>query len=116
MILTLSHVDSSCRSSTRRSATATGHYADGAIDGPPHLPFFIDYANNGDRRDRLKAMYDRVGHTCSPRRFYEITISGSQAEMRDWLGPHDLPLKFVDGTDGIIEACIEIARGEVIIL
>src|SRR5206468_455816 len=29
-----------------------------AIDGPPHLPFFIDYPNNGDRLGRWQAIYD----------------------------------------------------------
>jgi hypothetical protein len=86
-----------------------------AVDGPSHLPFFIDYPNNGDRTARLQAMYDRVGHTCSPRRFSELTISGSEAEMRDWLGPHELPLRFVDGSDGMIEARISTARDEIIV-
>src|SRR5437870_1214962 len=36
------------------------------VTGPPHLPFFIDYPNNGDRAGRLEAMYARVEHTCSP--------------------------------------------------
>jgi Glyoxalase-like domain len=38
-----------------------------AVGGPSHLPFFIDYPNNGDRFGRMKALYDRAGHTCSPR-------------------------------------------------
>lgn len=60
-------------------------------------------------------MYDRVGHTCSPRRFSQLTISGSEPEMRDWLGAHDLPLRFVNGTAGLVEARIQTARGEVIV-
>ena len=86
-----------------------------AVSGPPHLPFFIDYPNNGDRFARMQALYDSAGHTCSPTRFTELTISGSEREMRDWLGPHDLPLRFVAGRDGIREARIATANGQVAI-
>ena len=50
-----------------------------------HLPFFIDYPNNGDRVRRWRAMYERVRHTSAPRGFSELTISGSERAMRDWL-------------------------------
>jgi hypothetical protein len=86
-----------------------------AVSGPPHLPFFIDYPNNGDRLGRWQAMYDRVGHSCKPSGFSELTISGSASEMRDWLGPHDLPLRFIDGRRGIREARIATANGEFVI-
>jgi hypothetical protein len=87
-----------------------------AVSGPPHLPFFIDYPNNGDRVGRWRAMYDRVGHSCAPTVFSELTISGSESEMRDWLGPHHLPLRFVDGRQGIREARIATADSEVVIV
>ncbi|HEV2593020.1 MAG TPA: VOC family protein [Gaiellaceae bacterium] len=86
-----------------------------AVSGPPHLPFFIDYPNNGDRLGRWQAMYDRVGHTCAPLGFTELTISGSRSEMSSWLGDHVLPLRFVAGTEGIQEARIATASGEVVI-
>jgi hypothetical protein len=86
-----------------------------AISGPIHLPFFIDYPNNGDRLGRWQSMYDRVGHTCAPIGFSGLTISGSKAEMADWLGRYDLPLRFVAGKEGIREARIATARGEVVI-
>jgi hypothetical protein len=85
------------------------------VSGPPQLPFFIDYPNNGDRLGRWQAMYDRVGHTSSPTGFSELTISGSESELSDWLGPHDLPLRFVDGREGIREARIATADGNVVI-
>jgi Glyoxalase-like domain len=87
-----------------------------SVPGPPHLPFFIDYPNNGDRVGRWRAMYEHVGHTCSPGGFSELTISGDETEMRDWLGPHDLPLRFVPGREGICEARISTAKGDVIIV
>jgi hypothetical protein len=86
-----------------------------AVSGAPHLPFFIDYPNNGDRVGRWRAMYDRVGHSCAPGGFSELTVSGSESEMRDWLGPHQLPLRFVGGPKGIRGARIATADGEVVI-
>ena len=77
-----------------------------SISGPAHLPFFIDYPNNGDRVGRWRAMYERVGHTSSPGGFSELTISGSESEMLDWLGPHELPLRFVAGSRGLAEVRI----------
>jgi catechol 2,3-dioxygenase-like lactoylglutathione lyase family enzyme len=86
-----------------------------AVSGPEHLPFFIDYPNNGDRAGRIRAMYERVGHTSAPTRITELTISGSAAEHRAWLGEHDLPLGFVAGDRGIVEARIATARGDVVL-
>jgi hypothetical protein len=86
-----------------------------AVSGPAHLPFFIDYPDNGDRISRWQSMYDRVEHTCSPSGFSELTISGSASEMLDWLGPHELPLSFVAGQRGLVEARIATVNGEVVI-
>jgi hypothetical protein len=86
-----------------------------AVSGPPHLPFFIDYPNNGDRFGRMQKLYESVGHTSAPTHFSQLTISGSESEMQEWLGPHDLPLRFVRGTEGIREARIATANGEAVI-
>ena len=86
-----------------------------AVSGPPHLPFFIDYPNNGDRAGRLQSMYDRVGHTSAPTVFSSLTIGGSESETREWLGTHDLPLGFVAGSSGIREARIATANGDVVV-
>lgn len=85
------------------------------ITGASHLPFFIDYPNNGDRIGRWRAIYDRVGHTCSPRTFTELVLGGAERELLEWLGPHDLPLRFVGGRRGIREARIGSARGEIVL-
>jgi hypothetical protein len=49
------------------------------VTGPAHLPFFIDYPNNGDRVGRWQAMYGRVRHTCGPGGFIELTVGGSES-------------------------------------
>ena len=82
---------------------------------PSPYPFFIDYPNNGDRLARWQAAYDRVGHTSAPIGFSELTISGSPDEVTAWLGPHDLPLRFVPGDEGLVEARISTEAGEVVI-
>jgi hypothetical protein len=79
------------------------------------VPFFIDYPNNGDRLARWQAMYDRVGHTCAPSGVSEMTIGGSPDELTSWLGPHQLPLRFVSGSAGLVEARISTEAGEVVV-
>jgi hypothetical protein len=86
-----------------------------SVSGPAHLPFFIDYPNNGDRLGRWQASYDRVGHTSAPTGFTELTISGSETEMADWLGGNDLPLRFIDGHDGLVDVRMATALGEVVL-
>jgi hypothetical protein len=86
-----------------------------SVSGPANLPFFIDYPNNGDRAGRFRAIYDRVGHTSGPVGFSELTISGSPAEHDEWLGPHDLPLRFVAGELGVVEARIATRRGDAVL-
>ncbi len=82
---------------------------------PPHLPFFIDWPNSVGRLERWEQKYRRVGHTSAPIGFSGLTISGSESEMRDWLGPHQLPLRFVNGTSGLVEARIATPTGEIVI-
>jgi hypothetical protein len=86
-----------------------------SVSGPPHLPFFIDWPNTVGRLQRWQDMYDRVGHTCAPGGFSSLTISGTEREMREWIGPHGLPLRFVEGTRGLVEARIATAAGAVVI-
>ena len=50
---------------------------------------------------------------CAPGSFTEMTISGSEAEMEEWLGPNNLPLRFIDGSRGLCEARFATAGGEV---
>jgi hypothetical protein len=79
------------------------------VSGPDHLPFFIDYPNNGDRADRIQTAFARAGHRCSPTHFSALTVRGSEREMLRWLGPNRLPIHFESGEGGIVAA--EIASG-----
>jgi Glyoxalase-like domain len=82
---------------------------------PSPLPFFIDYPTNGDRNGRLQAAYDRVDHGSASTVFSELTISGVPDELAEWLGPHDLPLRFVPGEARLNEARISTQHGEVVL-
>lgn len=81
--------------------------------GPPHLPFFIDYPNNGDRAQRWHEMYKRAGHTSTPSGFRLLTVEGGDEEMQHWLGPHDFPIKYVQGHRGLVSAEINTTHGVV---
>jgi catechol 2,3-dioxygenase-like lactoylglutathione lyase family enzyme len=85
------------------------------VSGPSHLPFFIDYPNNGDREARLRAVYERVSHTSAPTVFSELTVSGTRDEHLEWLGAHDLPLRFKSGRLGVMEARIATRHGVAVI-
>lgn len=85
------------------------------VSGPPNLPFFIDYPNNGDRVGRWRSMYERVGHSSAPRGISQLTIGGDRGELADWLGPNDLPLHVADGGEGIRDVRIASAHDELVI-
>ncbi len=85
------------------------------VSGPRHLPFFIDYPNNGDRPGRFRELYERVGHESAPTSFSELTISGDPQEHLEWLGPNDLPLRFEPDQRGVVEARIATRGGQAII-
>jgi hypothetical protein len=86
-----------------------------SVTGPPHLPFFIEYGGADARAVRLRDIYARVGHRAAPTAFSQLTISGSENEILEWLGPHRLPLRYVSGRNGLIEARIATSTGGVVI-
>jgi Glyoxalase-like domain len=86
-----------------------------SVSGPSHLPFFIDYPNNGDRLGRWDLMYERVRHTSSPGAFSQLTLGGSEDEMMRWLGPNDLPLRFAEGAAALRSVRIEAQPSDITI-
>ena len=83
------------------------------VTGPAHLPFFIAYDDDGARAGRLADRYERVRHDSAPTRFSRLDVGGDPAEYDAWLGPHDLPLRYVDGPPGLVAVAIETDRGDV---
>jgi hypothetical protein len=77
------------------------------VVGPRHLPFFIDYPNNGDRSGRWEAMRERVGHDRQPGMITRLQLEQDADELAEWLGPHDLPLDLRPGSRGAVALDIE---------
>ncbi|HEU0132170.1 MAG TPA: VOC family protein [Mycobacteriales bacterium] len=85
-----------------------------SASGPDHLPFFIAYGGDEDARvGRWHEGYALAGHESAPGEVTRINVAGSPEEYAEWLGPHDLPLRFVDGPPGLVAVAVATARGEV---
>lgn len=85
------------------------------VTGPPHLPFFIAYGDDeAARTARWQRRYEEVAHDVAPVRFARLDVAGDPAEYDAWLGPHDLPLRFVDGAPGVHGVAVETAAGAVV--
>jgi hypothetical protein len=86
------------------------------VTGPDHLPFFIVYEGDVDARtERLHARYERVAHACAPTVLTAIDVAGPHDEYDAWLGPHDLPLRYVDGPPGLRSVTFATDRGDVVL-
>jgi hypothetical protein len=81
------------------------------VTGPPHLPIFIAYDGMEAKLERQRAAYEGIGHTCAPGGYARIEVGGDPDELAAWLGPHAMPVAFVDGPPGIRAAYVETATG-----
>lgn len=81
------------------------------------LPVLIAYDDPepGARLARWRAAYDGIGHTSAPGGFTRIEVGGSPEDLAAWLGPHDLPVAFVEGPPGIRAAHVATANGAVVL-
>lgn len=86
------------------------------VTGPPHLPIMIQYEGPEEARlARWEGAFERAGHVGDPGGFTRIEVGGTKAELDDWLGPHGLPVAFVEGPPGIQAAHIQTARGPLVL-
>ncbi len=83
------------------------------VSGPDRMPFFIDYPNNGDRKGRLLALAEASRHSCLPGSFLNLVIEGDEGELREWLGPHELPILCVPGDQGVVSVEIATSHGPI---
>lgn len=81
------------------------------VTGADHLPVFIAYDDPVARRERWRGAYEAAGHTCAPGGVVRIEVGGDPAELDAWLGPHALPVAFVDGPPGIRAVHVETPDG-----
>jgi hypothetical protein len=85
-----------------------GHLADPAgnvlgswrtvADPSFELPFFVKY--DKDLLALQHQFYAAAEHTTAPAGIAWIEVGGDAARLREWLGPTDLPVRFVDGPPG----------------
>ncbi|HEX8004777.1 MAG TPA: VOC family protein [Mycobacteriales bacterium] len=75
------------------------------------LPVLIAYEDQDARRERQRAAYEGIGHTCSPGGIAGVEVGNDPAELDAWLGPHDLPVTYVDAPPGIAAVTVETAAG-----
>jgi hypothetical protein len=80
------------------------------------LPVLIAYDDpDGSRRGRWQAAYENLGHTNVPRGIERVDVGNDPAELGAWLGPHDLPVAYVDGGPGVHAVHVATANGPLVL-
>jgi len=80
------------------------------------LPVLIAYDDpDGSRARRRQEAYEGVGHTTLPGAITRGEVGNDPAELDAWLGPHDLPVAYVDGPPGLRSVTIGTANGPVVL-
>jgi Glyoxalase-like domain len=80
-----------------------------------HLPFFIEYDGAGATR-YLQTRYDETNSPARPGGFAWIELTSPPSVLGEWLGAHDLPIRFANGDRGVQAVGINTdARGEIVI-
>ncbi len=76
------------------------------------LPFFIQWhVGDADHPGRTV-----VEHRGSPTGIAWVEFGGDEGQLESWLGPHELPLRHVDGRPGPLRVAVARARGEPIVV
>jgi hypothetical protein len=76
------------------------------------LPFFIQWhVDDGDHPGRA-----RVTHRSGATGIDWIELGGDPTRLATWLGPHDLPLRLVDGAPGPRRVAIGVAAGPPLVI
>jgi len=76
------------------------------------LPFFIQWlGKDADHPGRAS-----VEHHCATVGIDWVELGGDEDRLASWLGPHDLPLRHVDGPPGPLRVAVAVADGEPIVI
>lgn len=79
------------------------------------LPVLIAYDGPEARLERWRKAYEGIGHTNMPGAFTRVEVGNDPAELEAWLGPHDLPVEYVDGPPGIVAVELDTANGPLVL-
>jgi len=76
------------------------------------LPFFIEWhVDDADHPGRTI-----VEHRAAPAGIAWIEVGGDEPRLTSWLGPHELPLRHVDGRPGPVRVAIAQTGGEPMVI
>ena len=76
------------------------------------LPFFIQwFVDDVDHPGR-----EPVEHRCAAVGIDWVELGGDKDRLASWLGPHELPLRHVEGAPGPRRVAVAIANGESIVI
>jgi len=72
------------------------------------FPFFIEWEGPAGAHPGATP----AEHRSAPRGIEWVEVSADSAELREWLGPSEIPLRVVDGPSAILAVAIGTADGE----
>ncbi len=79
--------------------------------GSNGFPFFVEWDGPAEAHPGSTA----VEHRSEPLGIEWVEVSADGSELRDWLGPSEIPLRVVDGPSSIISVAIGTAEGLVMV-
>jgi hypothetical protein len=79
------------------------------------LPFFVSSPVGPARTARHRVVYERAQHDRRAERFAWLEVGGDERELREWLGPNELPIRYVGGERGIRAAAIATGDGGIVL-
>jgi hypothetical protein len=77
----------------------------------PWMPFFIRWDIPAEEHPGRA----RSGHAVQVTGIAHVEVAGDPARLREWVGAHDLPIRFVAGPPGIVAVAIGADRGEIVL-
>jgi len=77
----------------------------------PWMPFFIRWDVPAEQHPGRA----RSGHAVHVTGIAHVEVAGDPDRLREWLGDHDLPIRFVEGPPGIVAVAIGADRGEIVL-
>ena len=81
-----------------------------AVADADDRPFFIQYAGDSGTA-YLERQVKVTNSPAQPRAFAWIEIASEPSALAEWLGPHDLPIRFTSGARGVHAIAVDAPGG-----